>query len=399
MQRFDAIRPYLDEEVPAIVQQLLKDPEFLNLVGGYRAPRLFKWAPLLVRFSVQRWLKREFGDVETVGGLQTRLRGSIENLIKRSTSQVTQTGLEKLEPSKPYLFLSNHRDIVFDPLVVNYLLFSHGLETARIAIGDNLLENRLFAQLMRLNKSFIVRRNMTSARDMRDAYLTLSSFISHCIEERHSVWIAQREGRAKSGIDVTDPAIIKMFYMSQKKAGLAFDEAMNRLNIVPVSISYEWDPCDGAKARELEIRERTGEYCKGPDEDTDQIVQGIAGFKGRVHVHFGDPITQAPDSPAELAAMVDREINGNYQLHTSNLAAYGLLHGADTDAAPSSVTPGASLLNDADHKAAQSVLQARMALYQPETRPYLLAMYANPVIQAMSARVSTISDAASRKKS
>lgn len=392
MRQFDAIRPYTDEEVPTTIRQLLGDREFLDLVAGFKAPRFSRWLPVPARYAMRQWLNREFGPVASVDALQARLSGFVEKLISASTSQLTQTGLEKLDRHTPYLFLSNHRDIVFDPLVVNYLLFSHDLETARIAIGDNLLENRLFAQLMRLNKSFIVRRNIASARDMRDAYLTLSSFICHCLEQRHSVWIAQREGRAKSGIDLTDPAIVKMFYMSQKKAGVGFSDAMNRLNIVPVSISYEFDPCDRAKARELEIRDRTGSYTKGSTEDTDQIVQGITGFKGRVHVHFGTPISQAPDTAGALAAMIDREINGNYHLHTSNLAAYGLLHGPTREQKQEQGQGSggsASLLDGADHRAAQQVLEARLAVCPPALRPYMLAMYANPVIQAMNARASS----------
>lgn len=389
MQEFDAIRPYSDQEVPVVIRQLLADREFLDLVAGLKAPRLSRWAAPVARLTVRESLKREFGQVHSVSQLQSRLAGPVEKMIEDSTSQLTQSGLEKLDADTPYLFLSNHRDIVFDPMVVNYLLFQRGLETARIAIGDNLLENRLFAQLMRLNKSFIVRRNMTSARDARNAYLTLSSFIWHCLEERHSVWIAQREGRAKDGVDQTDPAIIKMFYMSQKKSGLGFSEAMNRLNIVPVSISYEFDPCDGVKARELEIRQRTGTYAKGPHEDTDQIVQGISQFKGRVHVHFGTPITNAPDSAAELAAMVDREINGNYHLHTSNLAAYSILHGSPAGPNTGGAAAAPSLLNDADHRAARDALRARLALYDSHLHPFILAMYANPVVQAMSARASS----------
>ena len=395
MQQFDAIRPYRDEEVPSAIRRLLKDPEFLSLVAGFKAPRLFRLMPAPVRLAVHRWLRREFGAIQTIDALQSQLSGYVQQLITDSTSSVTQTGLEKLDPNKPYLFLSNHRDIVFDPMVVNFLLFQNKLETARIAIGDNLLENRLFAELMRLNKSFIVRRNMTSARDMRDAYLTLSSFIWHCLVERNSVWIAQREGRAKSGIDRTDPAIIKMFYMSHKKAGLGFSEAMNNLNIVPVSISYEFDPCDGPKARELEIRARTGTYNKGPTEDTDQIVQGIAGFKGRVHVHFGAAITDSPDSAMELADVVDREIHGNYHLHASNLAAYGMLqrqgdsHGDEArKKVPADYLAG-SLENNPQHKAAQTALRQRLEQHDPSLRPYILAMYANPVIQAMAARTDT----------
>ncbi|MAL99257.1 MAG: glycerol acyltransferase [Alteromonadaceae bacterium] len=381
MEQFDAIRPYRDDEVAGVIQQLLVDQEFLNLASSRQVPRLARFAPAVARALVSYWLKRKYGAINSIASLQSELAQFVEQLIQVSTSRVTQSGLEKLDPTKAYLFLSNHRDIVFDPMIVNYLLFQQGMETARIAIGDNLLQNHVFAELMRLNKSFLVRRNMTSAREMRDAFFTLSSFISHCIENRHSVWIAQREGRAKSGLDHTDPAIIKMFYMSRKKEPVPFSEAMNQLSIVPVSISYELDPCDGAKARELEIRERTGQYTKAPDEDTQQILLGLSGQKGHVHVHFGEVITDAPDQPVALAGQIDREINGNYMLHATNWAAYRLLNSA-TSAVPETMPiplPTAERLNRATE-----LLEQRFAAYDANLRPYLLTMYANPVAQALA---------------
>jgi len=274
-------------------------------------------------------------------------------------------------------------------MVVNYLLFQNGFYTTRIAIGDNLLQNRVFAEMMRLNKSFVVRRNMTSPREMRDAYMTLSAFINHSIDTNHSIWIAQREGRAKDGLDYTDPAIIKMFYMSRKKSGLSFGEAMNRLHIVPVSISYEYDPCDVDKARELETRARTGSYTKTEGEDSEQIVKGLTGFKGHVHVHFGAPIADAPENPEELASRIDREMHANYHLHASNLVAYQQrgLH-PDAHATPETVTESvvtAETWSPADIAAAEAEMERRLEACDPAIRPYLLDMYANPVVTALQA--------------
>ncbi|MDX1817500.1 MAG: 1-acyl-sn-glycerol-3-phosphate acyltransferase, partial [Marinobacter sp.] len=322
MQEFDAIRPYSDEETAPAIHRLVNDREFLDMVGRFKSPTLSRWTPAMLRVFVRHWLIRQFGQFTRVDDLQAKLSTYVGELVEGTTTRVTHSGLDRLDKRGAYLFISNHRDIVFDPMVVNYLLFQNGFHTTRIAIGDNLLQNRVFAEMMRLNKSFVVRRNITSPREMRDAYLTLSGFINHSIDTNHSIWIAQREGRAKDGIDRTDPAIIKMFYMSRKKSGLGFDEAMNRLHIVPVAISYEYDPCDVDKARELETRARTGTYTKTEGEDSEQIVRGLTGFKGHVHVHFGAPIQDAPNNPKAMSALIDREMHANYHLHASNLVAY-----------------------------------------------------------------------------
>lgn len=393
MQEFDAIRPYGDDETEAAIARLINDQEFLSLIGRFKSPTLNRWFPGLVRIAVQRWLREQFQDVARIEEVQAKLYQYIDQLVTKTTTRVTFSGLERLDKSKAYLFISNHRDIVFDPMVVNYLLFANGFSTTRIAIGDNLLHNRVFAELMRLNKSFVVRRNIPSPREMRDAYLTLSSFINHSIENNESIWIAQREGRAKDGVDETDPAITKMFYMSRKKSGQGFAEAMKDLNIVPVSIAYEYDPCDRSKARELEIKGRTGQYIKAPDEDTDQIVRGLTGFKGHVHVHFGAPITESPETPKELACMIDREMHANYHLHASNVVAYNLAdihpgaHSLPEKASDSVVT--AEAWTPAELVAAEEELNRRLDACDPSFRPYLLAMYANPVLSALKAQLRT----------
>lgn len=389
MQEFDAIRPYSDEETGPAIQRLVNDQEFLDMVGRFKAPAVARWAPALLRVFTRRWLIKRFGHFSQVDDLQAGLSGYIGELIENTTRRVTTSGVENLSTQGAYLFISNHRDIVFDPMVVNYLLFQNGLRTSRIAIGDNLLANRVFAEMMRLNKSFIVRRDMTSPREMRDAYLTLSGFINHSITNGENIWIAQREGRAKDGLDFTDPAIIKMFYMSCKKSGLSFAEAMNKLRIVPVSISYEYDPCDADKARELETRARAGSYKKTEGEDTEQIMKGLTQYKGHVHVHFGVPIDDAPENPKELAGLINREIHANYRLHASNLVAHEKRSNTSAFSAENALcnavmTAESWSSNEVD--AARAEMEKRLEACDPDIRPYLLNMYANPVQTALDAK-------------
>jgi hypothetical protein len=389
MQEFDAIRPYSDEETGPAIQRLVNDQEFLDMVGRFKSPALARWVPALLRLFTRRWLVNRFGHISKVDDLQAGLSGYIGDLIESTTTRVTTSGVEGLSKQRAYLFISNHRDIVFDPMVVNYLLFRNDLRTTRIAIGDNLLANRVFAEMMRLNKSFIVHRDMTSPREMRDAYITLSGFINHSIANNENIWIAQREGRAKDGLDFTDPAIVKMFYMSCKKSGLSFAEAMNKLHIVPVSISYEYDPCDDDKARELETKARAGSYKKAEGEDTEQIMKGLTGFKGHVHVHFGTPIINSPESAKEFAALIDGEIHANYHLHASNLVAYDKrgLHPRginDQETVRDSVVTAGNW-SEEDMQIARLEMEKRLDACDPASRPYLLDMYANPVQTALDA--------------
>ncbi|MFW5824386.1 MAG: lysophospholipid acyltransferase family protein [Marinobacter sp.] len=390
MQEFDAIRPYGDNEVEDAVQRLANDPDFLLMVGRFRSPFLARWLPGLLRQRVRRWLWRQFGSARTIRDIQLRVAEHVTELVNHTTTRLSTSGLERLDQKTSYLFICNHRDIVFDPMVVNHLLHLHGFDTTRIAIGDNLLKNPVFAEMMRLNKSFVVQRDIQSPREMRRVFLTLSGFISHSLEDGHSIWIAQREGRAKDGVDLTDPAIIKMFYMSLKKEGLDFAEAMNRLRIVPVSIAYEYDPCDADKARELETRERTGTYTKAENEDSEQIVKGLTGFKGHVHVHFGLPISDSPDNAKDLAALIDEEIHANYHLHASNLVAYNMkgMHPSahDTPENVSEEVVTAESWTPAELEAAEEELERRINACDRVIRPYLVAMYANPVLSALNAR-------------
>jgi len=176
---------------------------------------------------------------------------------------------------------------------------------------------------MKLNKSFIVKRGAKGPREMLKNFSQLSAYIRHSLDEQQSIWIAQKEGRAKDGNDETDPAILKMFYMEGKKRGEDFASYMAALNIVPVCISYEFDPCDSDKVKELWQKQQLGSYQKGEFEDIDTIIKGIIGQKGRVHLAFGKPLTEIPADADSLAALIDEQIWRNYRLYPINYLAAG----------------------------------------------------------------------------
>ncbi|TVP54390.1 MAG: glycerol acyltransferase [Halomonadaceae bacterium] len=376
---FDDIRPYGDEEVQSVLKRLQGDPALLDMLGRANGNGvLHRQLPWLSRALTRLALRWRFSQVKTVARFQDTIAPFIQQLVHSTTTEVTWEGLDQLPGQQAYLFLSNHRDIVSDPSVVNYILYDQGRGTTRIAIGDNLTSDPLVADLMRLNKSFIVRRNLTSPREKRDTYMTLSSFINQSIADNQSVWLAQREGRAKDGIDRTDPAILKMLYMSQKKLVADFSTALHQLFLVPVAIAYEYDPCDIAKARELEARARTGSYVKAPGEDVESIVQGIRGHKGRVHVAFGRPLQETFESPQEAAAALDRQIHQLYHLFPSNWVAAQMLCRRQ---GKSLTLPPDAQLGLLDRQQAEARLHQRLAQCEPALHPYLLAIYANPVFQ------------------
>src|SRR5690606_30812757 len=222
--------------------------------------------------------------------------------------------------------ISNHRDIAMDPAFVNLARHQRRMDTVRIAIGDNLLSKPFASDLMRINKSFIVKRSATGRREKLAALTTLSRYIRHSIlVDRACVWIAQREGRAKNGVDRTETALVKMLALGRDRAQ-PFGEAIAALNLVPVSIAYCFDPCDLDKARELHERETTGSYQKRPHEDLASIYKGIVGDKGAVHVAFGEPLAAPLADDDEVAAWLDRQIVGRYRLQPTNLIAWRRLH-------------------------------------------------------------------------
>jgi 1-acyl-sn-glycerol-3-phosphate acyltransferase len=365
--RFDDIRPYRDSEVPAVLARVLGDPEFLGALARFRFPALPGWALSALKPVVGWLLRRQTRSVVDVKSFQAVVEHYMKQMIDSTTTALTVSGLDKLDRNAAYLFVSNHRDIAMDPAFVNWVLWHNGMDTVRIAIGDNLLTKPFASDLMRLNKSFLVRRGETAPKKIYAALKQLSAYIHHSVvNEKASVWIAQREGRAKDGLDRTEEAIIKMFAMSRPKEQ-PFADFIRELNIVPVAISYEWDPCDVAKARELYHKAEHGSYQKDTHEDVQSIAAGIAGRKGRVHVSFGE-VLRADFADAEAVVReIDRQVICQYHLFPSNYLAYAEQGHVCADVDARSTTEE------------QRQFDERLAQCPPEYRPYWLAMYANPL--------------------
>ena len=363
---FADIRPYRDEEVPAVIARLLGSHDFHGALAKLQLPTLYRVLPVVARWLVARWLRRELRNVTTVDQFQSLIAPQLQGLIGR-TSRFSSEGLEKLSADESWLLISNHRDIVMDPSYTNQLIYHAGHRTMAIAIGDNLLREDWVADLMRINKSFIVRRNLSGPREQLRASQQLSAFVRSMIDNNgSSVWIAQREGRAKTGIDKTEPAVIKMLSLSRDKQTETLSTVLNNLNIVPVAISYELDPCDASKAAELAGGQ---DYQKADNEDVLSIGRGIAGEKGNVHLSFGVPIRGDELTIDSVVAALDEHMRTHYRLFENALWAWQRLNG--TNQVPDvSVHPGTITRQQFD---------ARIDEMPEDHRELALAMYANPL--------------------
>ncbi|MEH6515982.1 MAG: 1-acyl-sn-glycerol-3-phosphate acyltransferase [Halioglobus sp.] len=369
---FADIRPYRDEEVPAVLTRLLHDKEFLTSLARLRLGAIARVCPPLWRKVAHYYLNRELRGVQDVHGMQMVVKGYMAKMIAQTTSGFSVSGLDQLDPNRSYLFMSNHRDIAMDPALTTYALHLQDHETTRIAIGDNLLTTPWVSDVMRLNKSFIVKRDLSGPRELLAAAKLLSSYIRHSIQEEHvPIWIAQREGRAKDGVDRTEPAVIKMLSLCRDKSVTSFAEHIQGLNIVPIAISYELDPCDALKAKEMDALATSGSYEKGEQEDVASIGYGIAGSKGRVHVSFGTPLAGGFETAEAVAAEVDRQIINGYCLHPTNLFAYRMLNGEDAEIPPDLYLEG----GDTD----RHTFAARINAMPAGHRSHALAIYANAV--------------------
>ncbi|SHF16875.1 Acyltransferase [Modicisalibacter ilicicola DSM 19980] len=369
---FENIRPYHDDEVAAVLARLAHDDEFLDAITRYRLPRLAKHAPWLARRLAGIAIARQMRGVDSVARFQDRIAYYMRRMLASTTDAFEVTGLDKLDPDTAYLFIGNHRDIALDPAFVNYALYQAGRNTVRIAIGDNLLQKPYVTDLMRLNKSFIVPRSARGKRAMLAAYQALSSYIRHSITvDNHSVWLAQREGRAKDGIDRADPAIVKMLTMAhrQQHKAASFGDAIRELRMVPVSISYEYDPCDLQKARELHALHTEGRYEKVEFEDIRSIVAGITGAKGRIKLSFGEVLTADFESPDEVADEITRQVLDGYHLFSSHELALEA-----SERAPDLVDLSEVTMADRER------FEARLNEVPEQLRDWWLAQYANPVL-------------------
>ncbi len=328
MKRFNDISPIPDSEVPETIARLISNNYFR------RASEAF------VQQAFNTW--DEFIEVlkqcETKYDFQHRIIYPVmKQLIIRTTDELHGSGWENVPQKKGCLFISNHRDIVLDVAFLNMLLIDQNRVTTEIAIGDNLLIYPWIEEVVRLNKSFIVKRGV-SVRQMLEVSKHLSDYIHDTISRRgQSAWIAQREGRAKDSNDKTQVSLLKMLtlYDSANPA-----EALTDLHIIPLSISYEFDPCDYLKAKEFQLKRDNPAYRKSKADDIENIITSIWGFKGHVSLRFGKCIDEEVKILAETipdrnellkkaAALVDREIYRNYTFRPFNYIAYDLMTGTN----------------------------------------------------------------------
>ncbi len=377
MEKFDAIRPYRDEEIREVLERLLQDREFIESIANFFHPRLSSVLPSPMRWLAQNKLRTQLNDVYDVRSMQDVIAGYMDKMIHDTTTKLTHSGMENLEKGRNYLFISNHRDITMDPAFVNYMLYHAGYETLQIAIGDNLLKKPFVTDLMRLNKSFIVQRSL-KGRELLQALKTLSEYIHHCIHSGQNVWIAQREGRAKDGIDKTDPALLKMLAMGRRE--LSLGDSLSELHLVPVAISYEFDACDILKAEELHAIEKDGSFTKNEQTDIHSIVTGMIGFKGHVHVAFGSELRINSDEPESIAGLIDEQILKNYHLSDANYIAAEMLKekGELFEPALDGVIKEKII-----SKEARAVFLERISKTQPALMKHLLFGYANPLINKL----------------
>ena len=375
MNYFEDIRPCNDDEIGKKLLELMQDEQFMHLMKNY--------FPMVDLTQIAQSGK---GFSNLVEFQNVVIRPILESLISKAATSLTVSGEEQIS-SIPSVFLSNHRDIVMDPSLLALSLMRVTGNTCEVAIGDNLLATEWIRTLVRLNRCFIVKRGLTP-RDMAKSFMQLSSYIRYAITEKGvNVWIAQREGRAKDSNDRTQESLIKMLALSGKAD---FIENLKVLNICPLSISYEFDPCDYLKAAEFQLKRDNADYKKTKADDVLSMQTGIMGWKGCVHYAFTesinpklDEIAQSgmnkKDQAAAVCALCDHQIHAAYQLYPINRWAYEQLTGdtkyADVDTAE-------------ERAMAEKYLRGQLAKINIPNKDEeylwhkLLEMYANPFINA-----------------
>jgi hypothetical protein len=323
---YNEYRPYTDSEAPAAVRRIAENVYF---------PEIVKFiAPEEDINAFAEWFKQ----LKTIDEFQEKfMYRAVEKVVEATVKQLCYMGVEHLSNAKSYTFISNHRDIVLDSAVLQYILLGNRLKTSEITFGSNLMNPQMVVDIGKMNKMFKIVRGGT-AREVFQNSLNVSEYMRYAITEKgESTWIAQRNGRTKNGIDKTEIAVLKMFAMSGTKS---FVEDFEELNIAPLSVSYEFEPCDFMKTREIYLTRKHGKYVKQAGEDLLSVICGIKQYKGNMHIALCKPIAHdeltacdalhGNDKFRELANIIDRRIYDGYQLFATNYAAHDL-RGGKTD--------------------------------------------------------------------
>lgn len=376
---FDEIRPYHDDEVPGVLMNLTQEPQLLNMLEKvYPEVSLEQIIALLQGIS-------------TIEGFQEQVISTFMKKVEIMTTKgIEKRGIDNIDSSKPYLFISNHRDIVLDSAFLNTILFNMHYPLTEIGIGDNLLIYPWIQDVVKLNRSFVVQRGV-SAREFLESSKRLSAYIRYTLtEKKQSVWIAQREGRAKNSDDRTQEALLKMLNMSGE--GKNPIENLAELSVCPLSISYEYDPCDFLKAKEFQEKRDNPEFKKTAQDDLRSMQTGLNGYKGKVVYYMAgdirDEITaldKNADSKSqliEIANLIDKYIHRNYAIFSTNKIAYDLWFKSDRFSKEYSEVEKQEFEDYLQEQIEKIRLDNRDDEY---LRGKMLEMYANPLINYMKA--------------
>jgi len=374
---FEEIRCYNNEEVHGVLERLCEEKQFMKVLSTVY--------PLLPKENIKQRLMSYQSNYEFQKEMVCPF---LQYLEANMTKGIDLNGLAKIDTSKAYLYISNHRDIILDSAFLCGKFIQRGLDTVEIAIGDNLLIYPWIEDLVRVNKSFIVKRGL-SPRNVLESSQRLSAYIAHTISDKNqSIWIAQREGRAKDSNDRTQESLLKMFNMGG--AG-NFIENMKALNLCPLSISYEYDPCDFLKAKEMQQKRDNPCFKKDPKDDLINMETGVMGYKGKVVYEITGDISKELDAIANetsnrnqqialTAELIDRRIHSNYTIFANNKIAFDLLKDAKHFSAEYTQT------EKLDFERYLTLQIAKIELENKDhdfLRSKLLEMYANPLINKL----------------
>ena len=376
IHEFDEIRPYEEGEMKEALNQLLNDRHFNKVMQGF-AP----WLPKGLRNG---FFKMMFIGVKTPLDFQLRFMKHVVRYVLKKHAHGYTFNHSTISNRGNQLFISNHRDIVLDSAILDLMLHEAGFPTTcEIAIGDNLLIYPWIKTLVRMNKAFTVRRSL-KAKEMMESSILMSRYMHYAItQKKENIWIAQREGRAKDSSDQTQESVLKMLAYGGEGTII---ERLKELNIVPLTLSYEYDPCDYLKAQEFQQKRDDPSWKKNKQDDLDNMKIGIFGNKGHVHFRTGTPVNEwideLKDMPKtevfkEIAQRIDKAIHSNYMLYPGNFIAYDELNKTNTFH---------KRYSQHDKKVFEEYLRGQIAkinLPNPDEaflRERILTMYANPVV-------------------
>lgn len=375
-KEFEDIRPYNDAEINPALKRIVSVKEFGKILE------------FLFPDKSKELIIENLGKIDSALEFQKQFMHPLVNSIVKKTSKgLTTSGFDALPTGKPYLFIANHRDIVLDSAILQVILLDFGHETSEITFGSNLMTNQFIIDLGKVNRMFKVYRGGNRMELFRNSQL-LSSYIRYTLTHKHtSAWIAQRNGRTKDGSDKTETGLLKMLNIS---GTCEFNESFSELNIIPLAISYEYEPCCAFKIRELVSAAKGIPYQKEPQEDLMSVITGITQPKGRIHLSACTPVNRllaeteklqnTNDKINKLASLIDTAIYNNYRLWPANYAAFDLLNHSKIYA--EQYTSG-------ELAGFETYMAKELALFTGDItlhKELLLKLYANPVINAQISR-------------